>query len=456
VGVGGSGMSPLAVILADRGLRITGSDRDHDRGRAAGLFAALRAAGVELVPQDGSGVRAGPPDAVVVSGAVESAVADVAAAREAGIPVRRRAEVLAELLGGGRSVAVAGTSGKSTVTAMIAWILREAGAAPGFLGGAPLTAPADGSSVPGRAPGPGAWSGASDLMVAEADESDGTLTLYRPRVGVVINLSHDHRALEDLLRQFTAFASAVEDCLVVHADPARLAGWEIPAGPPRVTFGTDAGADVRAEAVALEPDGSRFRIAGAAFRLPLPGRFNVENALAAVAAARALGVEDAVSSRALAGFPGLSRRMERVGRARGVTVIDDFAHNPDKVAAALEALRAGGRRLRLVFQLHGFGPARMHRRGLVGAFAAGLGPGDRLYLMPIYYAGGTVSRDVSADDYLADLRAEGVEARASGPREDLARRVVADCEAGDVAAVMGARDPSLPVLAREILAALGE
>jgi UDP-N-acetylmuramate--alanine ligase len=171
----------------------------------------------------------------------------------------------------------------------------------------------------------------------------------------------------------------------------------------------------------------------------------------------------------------MHRRMERIGEEDGVAVIDDFAHNPDKVGAALQTLRAlGGRaperaeadaeragasgapvgRLRLLFQLHGYGPARMHRTGLVAAFAAGLSSGDRLYLPPVYYAGGSVTREVEASDYAADLVARGVDAVLVERGPELAGRIAADCRPGDQAVVMGARDPSLPALARAIRAAL--
>jgi UDP-N-acetylmuramate--alanine ligase len=373
-GVGGSGMSSLALVLAGRGYQVSGSDRDHDRGRGEELFHSLQMAGVTLVPQDGSGVRAGSVDALVVSGAVESKVPDVAVARDAGIPVRRRAEVLVDLLHQGRSVAVAGTSGKSTVTAMTAWILREAGASPTYIGGAPLAGFDGVDPAPGRAPGPGAWLGTSDLCVAEADESDGTLVLYRPDVGVVTNVSHDHGSMEELMQQFTAFAGAVKDCLVVHADPARLAGWSPSGDTGCITFGIGGNADVRGGELEQRAGNARFQVEGVSVQLRLPGRFNVENALAALAACRTLDVPVPVGCRALESFPGLARRMERVGEAGGVVVVDDFAHNPDKVVSALDALKEGGRRLRLVFQMHGFGPARMHRQGLTAAFAAGMEP----------------------------------------------------------------------------------
>jgi len=452
VGVGGSGMSSLAVVMAGRGMSVSGSDRDHDRGLNAELFRSLQDAGVQLTPQDGATVRAGEIDVVVVSGAVESEVSDVVAAREVGIAVLRRAEVLVQLLRTGRHIAVAGTSGKSTVTAMTAWILRHAGASPTFLGGAPLAAGS--TPEPGHAPGPGAWMGTSDLTVAEADESDGTLVLYAPDVGVVTNLSEDHGSLDELKEQFTAFAAAVKVCLVMHADPARRAGWDPPGGTRRRTFGMGSDAHLRAEDLQRTADGSRFRIGHSWVRLRVPGRFNVENALAAVSVARAMDVPLAEACHALGDFPGVSRRMERVGQAGDVVVIDDFAHNPDKVTSALQALKEGGRRLRVAFQLHGYGPARMHRRGLVAAFAGGLEAEDRLYVLPIYYAGGTVIRDVSADDYVADLQAAGVDARSAEASDALPGRLAAACTAGDTVVVMGARNPGLPVLARQVVAVL--
>ena len=146
--------------------------------------------------------------------------------------------------------------------------------------------------------------------------------------------------------------------------------------------------------------------------------------------------------------------MELIGEAAGVAVLDDFAHNPDKVAAALQALKRGGRRLRLIFQLHGFGPARRHRRGLVQAFVDGLGEEDRLYLRPIYYAGGTVTRDISAGDYVRDLQIAGLDAVEAEDRSRLPGAVASACTSGDQVVVMGARNPDLPLLAREVLAAL--
>ncbi|MGD8375076.1 MAG: Mur ligase domain-containing protein [Acidobacteriota bacterium] len=452
IGIGGAGMSSLAAVLAFRGATVSGSDREHDRGGNPELFRWLRDHGVRLFPQDGSGLADRYPE-VVASGAVEADVPELRAARAAGLPIRHRSEVLAAILHGGRGIAIAGTSGKSTVTAMVAWILRSAGREPTFLGGAPLVAPPPGEDRPGAAPGPAAWAGSPGLVVAEADESDGSLVRYRPEVGVVTNLTADHRPLPELRTMFRTFAASVRGALVVPFEDAEAGGLE--AGVPRARFGVSPGADPRAEAIETGRWVTTFRVGGTDFRLPLPGRFNVRNALAALAASRHLGVPDAAAAEALSRFPGLSRRMERVGERRGVEVIDDFAHNPDKVAAALDALRGVPGRLHVAFQLHGFGPARMHRAGLVEAFAAHLGPEDRLYLLPVYFAGGTVERRVTEADYVADLQARGVDAVAEPRDPGLAARLAGSAREGDRVVVMGARDPSLPALARDVLAALG-
>jgi UDP-N-acetylmuramate--alanine ligase len=388
----------------------------------------------------------------VVSGAVEESVPDVAAARAAATPIQHRSELLAEILNAAAGVAVAGTSGKSTVAAMAAWALRDGGVSPSFLGGAPVL-PTPGRED-GAAPGPAAWAGGSEVVVGEADESDGSLVRYRPEIGVVTNLSPDHRPMTELREMFVQFSAAVRGALLVNADRPETGILRPPPRVPRFAFGLSPTAQVRGESLELEEDGSRFRVGGVAFRLGLPGRFNVENALAALAVARQFDVPDRIAAESLACFPGLARRLERVGTAAGVEVIDDFAHNPDKVAAALAALRLRRGRLRLLFQLHGFGPARMHRAGLVRAFAAGLGPDDRIYVPPIYFAGGTVVRDISAADYVEDLQAAGVDAVPVDRDHKLPARIAADCTPGDRAVVMGARDPSLADLARDILSAL--
>ncbi len=190
------------------------------------------------------------------------------------------------------------------------------------------------------------------------------------------------------------------------------------------------------------------------FTLPVPGMHNVRNAVAALAACQALGLRFSQMAAPLARFQGVARRFQTVGRARGVEVVDDFAHNPDKIAAALSTARARGRRILAVFQPHGFGPTRFLRDDLIAAFTRGLRPTDRLYLPEIYFAGGTVTRDISSRDIAAAVAARGVPALFTERRDDIVPSIAGEAREGDVILVMGARDPSLTDFCRRILARL--
>jgi UDP-N-acetylmuramate--alanine ligase len=220
-------------------------------------------------------------------------------------------------------------------------------------------------------------------------------------------------------------------------------------------FGFGEGAVLRAEALSLGAESSAFRVGETDFRLPVPGRHNVENALAALAACAALGVPLAALVEPLADFQGVARRFQVVGTRAGVTVVDDFGHNPAKVAASIRAahlrVQASAGRVLAVFQPHGFGPLKFLRADFVEAFAAELAPRDRLWFLEVFYAGGTAARDISSADVIADLAARGVAAELAPSREWLASRLAAEAQAGDLILVMGARDPSLTDLARTLL-----
>jgi len=442
-GVGGSGMSALAQYLAQRGGRASGSDRSFDQGGNGAGRALLAAAGVELWPQDGSGV-AGDCAGVVYSTAVEDQVPDFARARELGIPLVHRSELLAHFVAERRTLAVTGTSGKSTTVAMVFEILRAAGREPSVITGGELVA------LQRQGLWGNAWAGASDLLVIEADESDGSVVRYHPAVAVILNLQRDHKEEAEVAAMFTTFRAQAREALVL-GEAANLAEF----APGATVFGFGPGAAVRAEEVLAGPAESSFRIGATRFRLGVPGRHNVENALAAIAACRAVGVPLAAMAGPLAGFQGVARRFQVLGRARDVEVVDDFGHNPAKVAASIRTahLRAG--RVLAVFQPHGYGPMRFLRADFVAAFRAELHPGDRLWLLEIFYAGGTATRDLSSADVVAELAGQGVQARFAPSRAALVAALAAEARAGDLILVMGARDPSLTALARDILAALG-
>jgi len=439
-GVGGSGMSALAQYVVLRGGSASGSDRSFDQGGNGAGRALLEKLGVDLRPQDGSGVAGA--GAVVYSTAVEAEVPDFAEARRLGVPLVHRSELLAHFVAGSRTLAISGTSGKSTTVAMAFELLRGAGLDPSVITGGELIA------LQRQGLWGNAWAGRSDLLVIEADESDGSLVRYEPAVGVVLNLQRDHKEMDEVAAMFATFKARTREAFVVGDGPALAA---FASGATVFGFGP---CGVRAEDVVLAPGGSTFRVGKTRFTLPVPGRHNVENALAAIAGCLALGAPLAGMAASLAGFLGVARRFQRLGVRRGVEVVDDFGHNPAKIAASIRAahLRAG--RVLAVFQPHGYGPLRFLRADFVETFATELGPLDRLWLLEVFYAGGTAIRDISSADVVADLKGRGVQARFAPGREALVAELAAAAGPGDLVLVMGARDPSLTAFAQAILAAL--
>ncbi len=456
-GIGGSGMSALAQFQVMLGGHASGSDRSFDQGGREDARAQLTRLGIALHPQDGSGPAAPGCAALVVSTAVEDSVPDVRVAKERGLPILHRSELLAQFVAMHRTIGVSGTSGKSTVVAMAFELLRGSGRDPSVITGGDL----EGLRAEGL--WGNAWRG-GELLVIEADESDGSLVRYEPAIAVVLNLQRDHKAESEVLAMFETFASRTREALVV-GEGDNLAPVVAAARArrlPVVFFGFGAAAHVRPDDGSLElgPRASSFVVRGTPFMLPVPGRHNVENALAALAIAGVMGVPLAESVAPLAAFRGVGRRFQTIGVANGVEVIDDFAHNPAKLEAGLATARrrlAGtGGRVLAVYQPHGYGPTRFLRPDFVDSFARALGPEDRVWWLEVFYAGGTTKKDFSSADIVADIAARGVGARAAfaASREELVAALATEARPGDLVIVMGARDPSLTGLARRIAEAL--
>lgn len=444
-GVGGSGMLPLALIAKARGASVAGSDRSRDDGRSSDKFAWLEAQGIALFPQDGSGVAEG--QVFVASAAVEDSVPDAAAARAWQLPRLTRAELNAAFFNAAtRGIGIGGTSGKSTVTAMTAWLLHCAERRPTVMNGAVMRNFADSAS-----PFASAVIGGSETYVSEVDESDGSIALYRPDIAVVTNISLDHKSLGELHALFGDFASRARVAIVNADDPE-----SVPLrGDKSVTFGFAADAVVRASDYQPYADGCGFIVhcdgSAHAVRLHQPGRHNVANALAALAVARALGLPMDDCAAALAEFAGSARRYEVVGEAGGVTVIDDFAHNPDKVAATLAAAAELPGRALIFFQPHGYGPLRQMGEQLAAAFAAGMRDGDRLWVCDPVYFGGTVDRSVGSAEFVANI---GERAVYLPTREQCGAAMLAEAKSGDRIFVLGARDDTLTDFAASLLGQL--
>lgn len=450
-GVGGSGMLPLALIVQGRGATVAGSDRNLDQGRLAPKFEFLRARGIALFPQDGSGLVSA-DQLLVTSAAIEDTVPDVVKAKEIGAPRMNRPELLAELFNAAATgIAIGGTSGKSTVTGMIGWILHATGRDPTVMNGAVMK-----NFVSPDIPFASALIGAGDAFVSEVDESDGSIALYRPRTAVLGNITLDHKSLDELRVLFRDFALKAER-IVLNLDDAetRLLAAVLP--PDKVvTYSlADESADLFGSDIAEEPFAVAFRIGDLPVRLQVPGRHNAENALAALAAARAAGVPLAEAAQALSGFTGLRRRFEKVGEANGVIVIDDFGHNPDKIAATLRTLHAFPGRLLLFFQPHGFGPLRTMKDELIATFADEMGEGDVLVMPDPVYHGGTTDRSVGTADIVDGIAARGRTAEHIPERAQCAQRLAGLARPGDRIVVMGARDDTLTQFAEDLLGRLG-
>ncbi len=460
-GIGGSGMLPLALILQAQGHRVEGSDRSLDAtldatldgGRTGAKFDYLRGRGIRLHPQDGSGI-AGPEQILVASAAVEDTVPDVVAARAAGARRMSRAAVLADLFNAApHSIGVAGTSGKSTVTGMAAWILHRAGRNPTVMNGAVMKNFADTGD-----PFASALVGAGEVFVSEVDESDGSIALFEPSVAVLTNVSEDHKPIDELRRLFGDFVGKADRSVLNLDDPETVTVGQNRPTEKTVWFSLkDRSAGLFADKLAPAPDGIGFRLFadGKSVReqveLQVPGAHNVANALAATGAAMACGVPPAEAARHLGSFAGLRRRLETVGTVGGVTVIDDFGHNPDKIAATLDTLHAFPGRLLVMFQPHGFGPLRKMRQGFIDMFVEKLDAEDVLLMPePVYY-GGTVTRDISSRDIVQAVAAAGRRAEAFEDRAACGKRLLELARPGDRIVVMGARDDTLTDFARDLL-----
>ena len=450
-GIGGSGMLPLASILRARGARVAGSDRSLDAGRLGAKFDHLRSLGIPLFPQDGSGLTQGMT--LVTSAAVEADIPDVIRAAELGLERLTRPQLLAQLLNAAQnSVAVGGTSGKSTVTGMIGWILHACHRQPTVMNGAVMK-----NFISPSSPFSSALVGDPELFVSEVDESDGSIQLYHPSVAVLTNVSLDHHSMVELRSLFGAFLSRAGKAVLNLDDPETRAMADILRDAAGYGFDSPS-ATVIGRDLQLGPNDCAFTVEiggeSARVELQVPGRHNASNALAAIAAAVSLGVALPDTAAALGRFEGLKRRLEIIGTATGVTVIDDFAHNPDKIAASLDTLAAHPGRLLIMFQPHGYGPLAKMGDELAATFANGLRDGDRLYLPDPVYQGGTVNK-ARGSYWLAEaIRVQGGDARHLPDRAAIGDALVADAATGDRIVIMGARDDTLSEFAAELLARL--
>ena len=442
-GIGGVGMSSIAEFLKFKNNEVLGSDRAFDLNDNPKTKARLLNEGMTLCPQDGTGVDKS-IDCFVVSTAVESKIPDVQKALSLNIPIKKRAEILAEILHAHKGIAVGGTSGKTTITAMIGHILYKAGLDPIAINGGTFINEYNGKSNSNVILGNG------DYCVVESDESDGTIELYSPEIAVVSNISLDHKPIEELISLFSDFIKRAKTGAVVNLDCVYTEELKN-LHSKMVTFSCDESkkATLTATDIQKTADGSSFKVNGVNVNLKIPGTHNVQNALAAMGACLLAGVSIEESAKALASFMGTKRRLEKIGSVDGIMVYDDYAHNPEKVAATLKTLKNG--RLFAIFQPHGFTPMRLMKEDLIKAFLNNTDEQDILIFPEIFYQGGTVQKDISSKQVVDRLNALGRKAFFFENKQEIPAFIAEKIKDNETVVVMGARDSTLTDLAKQIL-----
>ena len=448
-GIGGSGMMPLAQLLLKNGHEVWGSDRSRDQGKLPEKFKALEDMGAMLFDQNGTGISE-QIDCFVVSSAVEESIPDVKVALEQGLTIQKRAEVLSSLFNAKKGLSVAGTSGKTTVTAMLGHVLSSLALEPTVVNGGMML----------NFDGQGTVAGEGEYFVAETDESDGSILFFKPFVGILNNVALDHKPLDELKDIFKTYLESCEAAVVVNTDNAyaaevlknaQLGDQKVVTfsakGKPATVFAQDIKFSAFGASFDLYVDGDFIDRC----TLNVPGAHNIANALAVIGVCYALGLPINKATHGLHSFKGTKRRLEMVGTAHNITVYDDFAHNPDKLAASLSTLREFEGRLLLFFQPHGFNPMKMMRAEMVESFVKGMGSEDILVMPEIYYAGGTVERSISSKDLIDDVVAAGKKAKFFETRKECGDYLIEEAKDGDRIVIMGARDDTLTIFAHHVL-----
>lgn len=441
IGIAGSGMSAIAQFLAGIGKDVSGSDRYFETGMAAEIRQRLEEEGISCFSQNGSGINE-KIDLVVASTAIEDTVPEIQKSKQLGIPILKRSEVLSMISRSHRTIAVGGTSGKSTTSAMLYAILKSAGMGPGIISGAGLVELIREGKIGNAAVGKGEW------LVIEADESDGSIVQYTPEVGVLLNIDKDHQDIPELMSIFSTFKDHTHRIFVTNRSNHLASTLSVDSKMDFSINGEQSG--YMATDFIQEGLYSSFKVNGYPFELASIGKHNMENASAAIAVAHQLGVSYAVCAESLKHYAGIYRRHQVIGKYGGVMLIDDYAHNPVKCAASIKACQPLANKVIAWFQPHGYGPTRFLKNDFIKEISEALRPEDEIWMSEIFYAGGTAVKDISAKDLIDGISANGKHAYFVAHREHFFQSVKNHLTNPAVLLLMGARDPSLEKFADQI------
>ncbi len=441
IGVAGVGMSAIAQYLQGIGKTVSGSDRYFKDGEYNETKEKLEAEGIKCFLQNGDGITA-ETDLVVVSTAIEDTVPEVQKAKQLNIPILKRSEVLALIAASKKTIAIGGTSGKSTTSAMLFDILEQAEMKPSIISGAGLTRIIKEGKIGNAKVGAGEW------LVIEADESDGSIVQYHPEIGLLLNIDKDHQEIDELMQIFATFKNNSNRFIVnQHNALSKTLSQNI---EQDFSISEKDNCGYTAKNFKQEGFNIQFSILNAQFSINAMGRHNMENATAAVAVTNQIGVPVETCAKALKTYEGIYRRNQVLGNKNGVWVIDDYAHNPVKCAAAIASCQPLAKKVVAWFQPHGYGPTRFLRNDFVKEIAAVLREEDEIWMSEIFYAGGTAVKDISANDLINDIKATGKNAFFAENRNDFAATVKPHLPKGSVLLLMGARDPSLEKFAKQV------
>lgn len=435
-GIAGSGVSAIASFMADSGNTIYGSDRAFDLDPEHPLKKLFLSRNITIVPQDGNGLDRS-FDLAVFSTAVEPDRPEVIKARELGIPVMTRPDYLAEITSSFKTIAVSGTSGKSTASGMLAFLMSRLGLSPNFIGGGSVTQFKT-SSNPGNS-----LTGNSEYLIIEACESDGSIVNYRPQYTIILNLALDHHTVDVTAGMFKTLIQHTKGKIFINEDDKNLT---VMGAENTVTFSLDNPSDFKAEDIMYKPFSTDFSLHNVKFTLSLPGRHNLYNALSCIAVLSELGTQLDDIAAVLPEFQGIERRFAVHLNDGKYLVIDDYAHNPHKIASLMETVRRISSRVCYIFQPHGFGPTRLMKKEYIQTFIDNLRESDHLILLPIYYTGGTASKDISSQDLADEIKAGGKSVEVIENRKNVLRKI----NNYNTCIIFGARDESLSGFAKDI------
>ena len=437
-------MSAIAQYLSGRGEQVSGSDRLFSKTDKSETQLQLERAGIECHFQDGSGIT---PDteAVIVSTAIEESNVEYQKAKSLGIPVIKRSALLAQISDSIKTIAVGGTSGKSTTTAMIFHILQKCGKEPSLITGAGL-ATLQKQGLIGNA-----FNGSGEWLVIESDESDGSIVGYHPEIALLLNVERDHKEESELMELFSTFKSHTKKAFIVNSNyPITMSLSQ----NESYNFGTKGNPGIKGSGFEQDGFSIKFNVNGVPCSINAIGTHNMENALAAIAAAVQTGITVEQAVEAIKDFSGIYRRasLVRADQERHLYVVDDFAHNPSEVASAIKACQSITGKVIAYFQPHGFGPLRFMHKELGELVAATLRPNDIFVIGDVYYAGGTVNRDISPEIVSQAIQYLGKNAIFAKDKESCRAEILKNTPERDCTIlIMGARDPKLSDYAQSFI-----